>query len=162
VQLDLGATAKALAADRGVRAAQQAGGGGALLSLGGDVATCGPAPYGGWLVRVTDDHRDADERAGQIITVASGGLATSSLVPRRWYHGGRAIHHVLDPRIGFPVRPVWRTASVAAASCAEANIASTAALVLGREAPAWLAAYDLPTRLVTVDGVVVTQGGWPR
>ena len=102
------------------------------------------------------------DRAGQLITVASGGLATSSLVPRRWYHDGRAVHHALDPRTGLPVRPVWRTASVAATSCAEANIASTAALVLGSEAPAWLADHALPARLVTVDGAVETQGGWPR
>jgi thiamine biosynthesis lipoprotein len=161
LQLDLGATAKALAADRGARAAHLAAGAGALLSLGGDIGTCGPAPIGGWPVRVTDDHRDPDERAGQLITLASGGLATSSLVPRRWHHNGRAVHHVLDPRTGLPVRPVWRTASVAAASCAEANIASTAALVLGSEAPAWLSAHDLPARLVTVDGAVETRGGWP-
>lgn len=162
LQLDLGATAKALAADRGARAAHLAAGAGALLSLGGDIATAGPAPSSGWLVRVTDDHRDPDDCAGQLITVASGGLATSSLVPRRWYHDGRAVHHVLDPRTGLPVRPVWRTVSVAAASCAEANIASTAALVLGSEAPVWLAAHDLPARLVTVDGAVETRGGWPR
>jgi thiamine biosynthesis lipoprotein len=161
LELDLGATAKALAADRGARAAHLATDAGALLSLGGDVATCGPSPSGGWLVRVTDDHRDTDDRAGQLITVASGGLATSSLVPRRWYHNGRAVHHVLDPRTGLPVRPVWRTASVAAASCAEANIASTAALVLGSEAMDWLAAHELPARLVTVEGAVETQGGWP-
>jgi thiamine biosynthesis lipoprotein len=162
MQLDLGATAKALAADRGARAAHLAGAAGVLLSLGGDIATSGPAPRGGWLVRVTDDHRDTDRSAGQIITVASGGLATSSLVPRRWYHDGRAVHHVLDPRTGLPVRPVWRTASVAAATCADANIASTAALVLGSKAPAWLAAQRLPARLVTVDGAVETRGGWPR
>jgi thiamine biosynthesis lipoprotein len=161
LQLDLGATAKALAADRGARAAHLAAGAGVLLSLGGDIATCGPAPSGGWPVRVTDDHRDPDDRAGQLVTVASGGLATSSLVPRRWHHNGRAVHHVLDPRTGLPVRPVWRTATVAAGSCAEANMASTAALVLGNEAPAWLAAHDLPARLVTVAGAVETQGGWP-
>jgi thiamine biosynthesis lipoprotein len=160
--LDLGATAKALAADRGARAACLAGGAGTLLSLGGDIATHGPAPHGGWRVRVTDDHRDTDERTGQMITITSGGLATSSLVPRRWYHDGRAVHHVLDPRTGLPVCPVWRTASVAAASCAQANIASTAALVLGGEAPAWLAAHHLPARLVSIDGTVEAQGGWPR
>lgn len=161
LQLDLGATAKALAADRGSRAAQQAGGGGALLSLGGDIATCGPAPRDGWLVRVTDDHRDTST-AGQTIVIASGGLATSSLVPRRWYHGGRPVHHILNPSTGRPVDPVWRTVSVAAATCAEANIASTAALVLGADAPAWLAAHHLPARLTAVGGETRVQGGWPR
>lgn len=161
LKLDLGATAKALAADRGALATQLAAGGGVLLSLGGDIATCGPAPRDGWLVRVTDDHRDTST-AGQTIVVASGGLATSSLVARRWYHDGRPVHHVLDPRSGRPVDPVWRTVSVAAASCAEANIASTAALVLGAGAPAWLAAHHLPARLTAVDGETRVQSGWPE
>lgn len=160
LQLDLGATAKALAGDRGARAAHLAGGAGVLLSLGGDIAMCGRPPRGGWLVRVTDDHRDRTT-AGQTIRLASGGLATSSLVARRWYHDGRPLHHVLDPRTGLPVDPVWRTVSVAAATCAEANIASTAALVVGARAPAWLAAHHLPARLTAVDGELCVQGGWP-
>jgi FAD:protein FMN transferase len=161
VKLDLGATAKALTADRAARAAHLASGTGVLLSLGGDIATAGPPPSGGWLVRVTDDHRDGGSADGQTVTIDSGGLATSSLVPRRWLHEGQATHHVLDPDDGLPVRPWWRTASVAAASCADANIASTAALVMGRRAPAWLAAQGLPARLVAVSGAVTVQGGWP-
>jgi FAD:protein FMN transferase len=159
-QLDLGATAKALAADRGARAAARASGGGVLLALGGDIATSGPPPSDGWLVRVTDEHRDTTG-SGQRVTIAGGGLATSSLLARRWRSGGLAIHHVLDPATGNPVTPVWRTASVVAANCADANIASTAALVLGARAPAWLRARSLPARLAAIDGAVHTQGGWP-
>jgi FAD:protein FMN transferase len=161
VKLDLGATAKALTADRAARAAHLASGTGVLLSLGGDIATAGPPPSGGWVIRVTDDHRNGSSADGQTVTIDSGGLATSSLVPRRWFHEGQAIHHVLDPDDGLPVRPWWRTASVAAASCADANIASTAALVMGRRAPAWLAAQGLPARLVAVGGMVTVQGDWP-
>ena len=53
VRLDLGSSAKALAADRA--AARIAGriGTGTLVSLGGDVAVAGPAPAGGW----ADRHR---------------------------------------------------------------------------------------------------------
>jgi thiamine biosynthesis lipoprotein len=161
VTLDLGATAKALTADRAARAAHLASGTGVLLSLGGDIATAGPPPSGGWVIRVTDDHRDGHCAQGQTVTIDSGGLATSSLGPRRWLHEGRAVHHVLDPDDGQPVRPWWRTASVAAANCADANIASTAALVMGRRAPAWLAAQGLPARLVAVSGAVTVQGDWP-
>ena len=38
-------------------AAHEAGGCGVLVSLGGDIATAGPAPAGGWRIHVTDDHR---------------------------------------------------------------------------------------------------------
>jgi thiamine biosynthesis lipoprotein len=161
VRLDLGATAKALAADRGAQAAQRATGLGVILSLGGDLATAGPAPAGGWAVRVTDDHRDTSGH-GQTITIASGGVATSSLVTRRWRHQGQTQHHILDPLTGAPVTGRWRTASVAASSCTGANIASSAALVLGDDAPDWLAELGLPARLTAIDGSVHIQGGWPE
>ena len=124
-------------------------------------AIAGEAPPGGWLIRVTDDHRNAAGPDGQAITIRDGGLATSSPVARRWRHGARAVHHVLDPRTGQPVAPCWRTASVVARTCAEANIASTAALALGGAAPAWLHDRRLPARLVSVSGALHSHGGWP-
>jgi thiamine biosynthesis lipoprotein len=162
IRLDLGATAKALAADLGAFAAADAAAGGVLLSLGGDIATSGPPPAGGWPIRVSDDHRDGTADPFQDIVIESGGLATSSLIPRRWYHDGRAVHHIVDPRSGAPVSPRWRTASVAAADCAQANIAATAAIVLGDDAPGWLAAQGLPARLVAIDSSVHTVEDWPR
>ncbi|MFZ1996180.1 MAG: FAD:protein FMN transferase, partial [Solirubrobacteraceae bacterium] len=81
---------------------------------------------------------------------------------RRWSRGGRSLHHILDSSTGRPAAECWRTVSVAAASCLDANIAATAAIVLGADAPAWLAEHALPARLVALDGSVVVQGGWPR
>ena len=72
------------------------------------------------------------------------------------------LHHILDPRTGLPAEPVWRTVSVAAASCADANAASTAAVIRGRRALGWLASLGLPSRLVDSTGVVFTVAGWPQ
>ena len=159
VRLDLGATAKALAADRAAAAAAAACGVGVLVSLGGDVSVREAPPGDGWAVGVADEHRER----GPVSTflVRSGGLATSSVTQRRWRRGGRAMHHILDPRTGLPAPPVWRTVSVAAGSCLAANTASTAAVVWGADAPARLAAAGVAARLVGVDGRVVTTGGWP-
>ena len=85
---------------------------------------------------------------GQTVSIRSGGLATSSTAVRRWSHNGHTMHHVIDPRTGAPARTMWRTVSVAAADCTEANIATTAALVRADAAPAWLADQGLPARLV--------------
>ena len=71
------------------------------------------------------------------------------------------LHHILDPRTGLPAEPVWRTVSVAAGSCADANAASTAAVIRGRRALGWLAQLGLPARLVDATGVVFTVAGWP-
>jgi thiamine biosynthesis lipoprotein len=51
--------------------------------------------------------------------------------------------------------------SCAGASALEANAASTAAIVLGPDAPAWLQAHGIPARLDRADGGVALTCGWP-
>jgi thiamine biosynthesis lipoprotein len=163
VRLDLGATAKALAADRAAAAASAAAGCGALVSLSGDLAVAGAPPTnGGWPIRVTDDHRAGPEAPGQTITVRSGGLATSSTTVRRWRTESGLAHHLVDPATGGPAGGPWRTVSVTASSCLDANIASTAAIIRGARAERWLAELRLPSRLVSVDGRVRHVAGWPE
>lgn len=166
VTLDLGATAKAWAADRAALAIHRATGCGALVNLGGDIATAGAAPHddsrdGRWAVHVTDDHRDGADAPGQTISIAGGGLATSSTTARRWRQRERTMHHIIDPATRLPATEVWRTVSVAASDCADANTAATAAIVRGARAPTWLAGLGLPARLVDPDGRVLTVAGWP-
>jgi len=164
IQLDLGATAKAWAADRAAARIAQRLGGGVLVSLGGDIAVAGPPPAAGWRIRVQDvTGAPGDRPAGPyaLIAIRDGGLATSSTAARRWRRGGDVLHHILDPRTGLPAEPVWRTVSVTAGSCADANAASTAAVIRGRRALAWLARLGLPARLVDTTGAVFTVAGWP-
>jgi thiamine biosynthesis lipoprotein ApbE len=161
VEIDLGATAKALAADRCARAVHAATRTSALVNLGGDIALAGTAPGAGWPVRVTDDHRSDVTAPGQTIALAGGGLATSSTTVRRWRAGGVDVHHIVNPRTGIPAAEVWRTVSVAAADCVHANSASTAAIVRGEGAVAWLEAAGLPARLVRCDGTTAYTCGWP-
>jgi FAD:protein FMN transferase len=162
VELDLGATAKALAADRAARRIEAELGTGALVNLGGDVAVAGEAPTRGWRIRIGDDHRDHTGPHGEIVSIGTGGLATSSTTVRRWKAGGGMVHHIIDPRRGSSAAIVWRTASVAAASCVDANTASTAAIISGHEAPAWLEGLRLPSRLVCRRGRVLRVGAWPQ
>jgi thiamine biosynthesis lipoprotein len=113
-------------------------------------------------VRVADDHAAPLDGPGPVIGVASGGLATSGTSVRRWRAGGITLHHIIDPRTGRPAETPWRTVTVAAQTCVEANVASTASVVLGDEAPAWLAARGLPARLVTDEGAVRAVAAWPE
>ena len=162
VRLDVGATAKAWVADRAARAAAAAGGCGALVSVGGDIGSAGDAPAGGWRVHVTDDHRSTPSAPGQTIAISSGGLATSSTAVRRWSARGQRFHHIIDPATGAPARSCWRTVSVAAADCAQANIAATASIVRGAPAVEWLERLALPARLVDTHGRVTLVADWPR
>lgn len=161
VELDLGATAKAMCADRAARAAAARVGGGVLVSLGGDIAVAGPPPAGGWAIRVTHDHADPPDGPGQTVTITAGGLATSSTEVRQWERGGTTVHHLLDPSTGQSARGCWQTVSVAAGSCVDANIASTSSIILGGDAPGWLEQRRLPARLVDSNGAVTIVAGWP-
>jgi FAD:protein FMN transferase len=162
VELDLGSTGKALAADLAAGAAQVAiNRGGVLVSLGGDIATAGTPPEGGWRVLVAEDSNVPPDSDGQVICIQAGGVATSSTTVRRWRRGQAVLHHIIDPQSGLPAGGPWRTVTVLARSCVDANVAATAAIVRGEGALDWLKARRLPARLVENDGTIHYLGPWP-
>jgi FAD:protein FMN transferase len=162
VELDLGATAKAAAADAIAAAIHAKIGAGVLVSLGGDVAVAGPAPLTGWPIRLADQHDAPLDSEGPVVAVHGGGLATSGVAARRWRVSGGERHHIIDPRTGGSAITPWRTVTVTGATCVDANAASTAAVVLGADALAWLGLRGLSARLVRHDGSVELVGNWPR
>jgi FAD:protein FMN transferase len=162
VELDLGSTGKALAADLAATAAIAAAGeGGVLVSLGGDIGTAGESPSGGWRILVAEDSRVKPSGDGDVICVPAGGVATSSTTVRRWSRAGVILHHIIDPQTGLPTSGPFRTVTVVAGTCLDANIASTAAIVRGEAAVDWLTSCRLPARLVENDGTIHYIGPWP-
>jgi FAD:protein FMN transferase len=168
VVLDLGATAKALAADRAATRIAASVNCGTLVNLGGDIAVAGEPPDQGWLVGIVDNRGFDGAAAGAcpprhdaVVTIRSGGLATSSTKVRAWSRGAARLHHIIEPSTGMPADSCWRTVSVAAATCVAANTASTAAIIRSERAPGWLASQHLPARLAGRGGEIVTVAGWP-
>ena len=175
VLLDFGATAKALAADLAADAisGQMVG---VLVNLGGDIAVAGQAPDGGWRIGVDDGvggryagrarpqppPPPGPPAAAPVVAIEAGGLATSCPSVRGWRRGDRAMHHIVVPSTGQPAAIYWAAVSVAAATCVDANMASTASIIRGRPAQQWLQSLGLPARLAKPDGRVVTTGGWPE
>jgi thiamine biosynthesis lipoprotein ApbE len=163
VELDLGSTGKALASDLAAAAARSAmGGGGALVSFGGDLAIAGDVPARGWRVLAAEDSSAAPDGPGEVIALRDGAIATSSTAVRHWMRGSVALHHLIDPRTGLPAYGPWRTVSVIAGSCVDANAASTAALIRGESGPAWVESLGLAARFVGHDGHVLRLAGWPE
>jgi len=163
LRLDLGATAKAVAADLAAAAVHARLGCGVLVSLGGDLATAGPGPGasarpGPWQILVQDLPADPSQR----VALEPGfALATSSTQKRRWTHAGADVHHILDPRFGRPAEAIWRSVTVAAPTCLEANAYSTAAVVPGVAALEWFRSEGIPARFVDRQGRTSATGGWP-
>ncbi len=156
--LDLGSTGKAWAADLIATAIEEELGEPALVSIGGDLRVAAPDGRP-WQVAISEEPGGPVE---QLVAVVDGGLATSSTRVRRWSHHGTVRHHLLDPRTGAPTSTRWRTVTATGPSCVAANTASTAAVVLGEDAPVWLTQHGVTARLVGPAGELRTTGGWPR
>ncbi len=156
--LDLGAIAKSWLADSLAGVAVSLGAGGALVDLGGDVAVSGQPPDGGWVIGLPPG---ADGQ--RMVTIRAGGVATSAQDVRCWTTTDGSAHHIIDPRTTRPAESPWRLVTVHAGTAVEANAASTAALILGTDAPTWLEARGLSARLVPMDGTPArTVACWPR
>jgi len=164
VALDLGATGKAFAADLIAARVPARSGTDLVISLGGDVAVGSRpgAPVDGhpWRVSVAELPQDTDRPDNEIVQITEGGMATSSVLARRWWNNGE-VHHLLDPRTGRPVEAVFRTVTACGRTCVAANAVSTASIVRGAAAVNWLEQRDVAARLVTADGSVLRVAGWP-
>lgn len=156
VQLDVGAVAKGWLADRLANAAAQRFACDALANMGGDLRAVGEDH---WVVAADPGVPGVE---AEVLQLSDAGLATSSIGRRRWTNpDGSRGHHIIDPRTGASAETIWTSCSVIAATAAQANTASTAALILSEGGPSWLAEQDL-------DGWFVASsqqqrvGRWPQ
>jgi thiamine biosynthesis lipoprotein len=156
--LDLSATATAFACDRAASAVRARLNVGVLVTLGGDAASAGPGPDGGWRLTV-------DDPGGDRIPVrlpAGTALATSHFTarPDLRVNGGTRPGHLIDPRTGRAPTAIWRMASAIGFTSLEASTYTAATLIRGTAARGWLGQLGVPARLVTVQEDVITVGPW--
>jgi thiamine biosynthesis lipoprotein len=154
--LDLGASAKAWAADS-IADDLSGASGGFLVNLGGDIAVAGEPPEAGWAIGVED-------WTGELLQVVSStgqAVATSSTRVRTWLRDGERRHHIIDPATGRSACTRWAQVSCAGPNALRANAAATASIILDAAAPAWLRDRGVPACLVAHDRTIVTTPGWP-
>lgn len=153
MQLDFGGIGKGWAADEVARHLSMYGP--VLVDAGGDIAVSGPRADGSaWPVGVMDPREDDADLA--LLMIRQGGVATSGRDFRRWKQPGAWQHHLIDPRTGRPAETDVLTATVAAPSAGEADVAAKMSLLLGSTAGlAWIDARpQLAALLVLEDGTV--------
>jgi thiamine biosynthesis lipoprotein len=154
-RVDLGGLAKGMAVDAALEALIVDGASYAAVSAGGDLAVAGlPPGQSFWPVAIEGPKET-------VVTLREGALATSSVLRRRWQVQGTERHHLLDPRTGMPSTGPILQASVAAATCGQAEVAAKMAILsdlpaaIGR-----LEAHRLAALLVTADGEAWRVGTW--
>jgi thiamine biosynthesis lipoprotein len=154
-RLDLGGIAKGMAIDDALRLLMERDIPYAAASAGGDLAVLGLAPgLSSWPVAI-------EGVPEQVVALRQGALATSSVLRRRWQVDGVERHHLLDPRTGMPSAGPIVQASVAAATCRQAEVAAKMAVLsdpagaIGR-----LERHRLAALLVTATGEAWRVGSW--
>lgn len=151
--LDLGGIAKGMAVDAVAALLADRGVDVGLVDAGGDMRVVRD-DAAEWTIGIT-------EAPGYAIALMAGGLATSSVTKRRWLQGGVRRHHLIDPNTGQPARSNLRAVTVAASTCARAEVAAKTALVLGTDlGTRFLTRRGLPALLTLQTGSTISVSGW--
>lgn len=109
---------------------------GLLVDAGGDIASAGVAPEGGWRIGVEDPFGPTDGPSMPLAVCAlfDGGVSTSSVAVRNWTSpDGRRVHHIVDPVTRAPARTGLVAVSVAGPDPAWNEVWSKALFLGGRE-----------------------------
>jgi thiamine biosynthesis lipoprotein len=128
--IDLGGIAKGRALDRVIAELDTAGIEHALVNTGGQVRVLGSRDGRPWRVGIRAPRAEA---ILGIVELQSGeSVSTSGDYERYYDHAGKRMHHILDPRTGYPVTHT-QAVTVVAADGTLADAASTALFVAGPE-----------------------------
>jgi len=113
-----------------------------LINLGGDLFANKPLSHGQpWLAGV--ENPDNVQEAINRLQLKQGALATSGDVRQHIQRKGKRYGHILNPKTGWPVEDPPRSVTVAAATCTQAGVLSTLAMLHGKQAEAFLEAQEV-------------------
>lgn len=140
MQIDFGGIGKEYAVDQALRAGGELAAAPLLVNFGGDLAVSGARAHGEpWRVGIESiGSEPGSPQASRLIELSAGALATSGDTYRYVNAGGKRLCHILDPRDGMPVQGAPRSVTVAAASCTNAGMLTTMAMLQGSRAEEFL------------------------
>jgi FAD:protein FMN transferase len=152
IGFDPGGIGKGLAADLVANDVISMGATAAIVAIGGDVRVAGQAAPG-WVIAV-EDPVDPDASVYEL-SIAAGGVCTSSVRSKTWIEDGIPMHHLIDPRTGLPIVSSIVSATVVAGEAWLAEVLCKAAIAAD-PIPAldFLASAGVEGLLVDVNGLV--------
>lgn len=156
MEIDFGGVVKEYAADAVIAIAQQHEIKHGLIDLGGDIRSIGPLPNGEpWSVHV--QHPRNPEKKLVKINLDYGGISTSGDYERYMIINGKRYSHIINPKIGWPIKKGYASVTVLADHCVIAGSATTVAMLKGVDALTWLEELTLPYWCVDDQGNVHTN-----
>ncbi len=143
MQIDFGGIGKEYAVDRCIQKVQQVSDAACLINFGGDLAvTRARQQQTPWLVGI-ESTEDTRKVAQEAIQLKKGAIATSGDVRRYLLKEGVRYGHILNPKTGWPVEQAPRSVTVAAATCTEAGMLATLAMLQGAACERFLDEEDI-------------------
>ena len=153
--LELGGIAKGYIADGVLDVLARHGVEHAIVNLGGNVAVMGGRPDGApWQVGLRQpvaSHGIPVTASFAAMGVTSGSVVTSGVYERAFTSDGRAYHHIIDPRTGFPAESDVVSATVVSRTSLEGDGYSTSLILMGVEGALQFAAQHPEIDIVLVD-----------
>ncbi|MDH3389044.1 MAG: FAD:protein FMN transferase [Gammaproteobacteria bacterium] len=142
MEIDFGGIGKEYAVDSALALLTRETDNSVMVNFGGDCSASGPLADGSpWMTGIEDPRRPGDATA--VIQLKGGALATSGDVFKYIEQDGVRYGHILNPQTGWPNTESPLSVTVAAATCTEAGILSTLAMLQGKDAEAFLDRQDV-------------------
>lgn len=168
LELNLSAVAKGDAVDRICDQLEQLGATNYLVEFGGEVRAQGTNQKAEpWRVGIAQPNAHFNEQQShQAVPLNNAALATSGSYQQSRRINGKTYTHIIDPRTGYPINHLTRSASVRAPSCAIADGLATACMVLDpAEAIKLIETIDETELLLIIASAnggetTVTTSGW--
>jgi thiamine biosynthesis lipoprotein len=142
MELDFGGLAKEYAVDKAIGLVSAETEIPVLINFGGDLRAQSRPSAGPW--RVGIEKPDHEGIAALLSGLTSGALATSGDTRRFLLRNGVRYSHILNPKTGWPVAGGPNCVTVAAATCIEAGMIATMALLQGATARLFLEDAGVP------------------
>ena len=141
MEIDLGGIGKEYAVDRCVQLVRDLTDQSVLVNFGGDLAVSNCRKDNQpWSIGrlISDNENKNQDQSVSLFQLRTGAIATSGDAHRYLLKRGVRYSHVLNPLTGWSIEDAPHTVSVAAASCVEAGMMSTLAMLNGGQADAFL------------------------
>lgn len=137
MEIDFGGIGKEYAVDRVLQLLREQSDCSIMVNFGGDChANAAPREGGTWITGIENPLKPGD--AAEVLRLNHGALATSGDAYRHIEVNGLRYGHIINPQTGWPVADSPRSVTVAAATCIEAGVLSTLAILQGADAEDFL------------------------